>query len=175
MKIISTDLGLTGFIAFCDSSKDGFIVNKTLKIKTESKNKGLFINKETTSIVKNQASFKLNYDSIIEEIDEDNHIGLYEQITTRPFNSTVSSMSLSDTSAVFRSIFESLDIDYMIIPPGTWKKHLNVTSDKKTSQNLFAQLVQKGRIKINFKKNIKNHNEIESILIAYFYHSTMLQ
>lgn len=160
---------LTGFIAFCDI-KDGFKVLKTIKIAVQSKNHNLSIKKETKSIIKNQVDFSANYSNILEEIYEENNVGLFEQITTRPFNSTVSSMSLSDTSAVFRCIFESLDIPYKIVPPKNWKGFLGLSSNKEESRELFNKLINNNEIIINFKKNIKNHNEIEAILIAYYFY-----
>lgn len=169
--IISTDLGLTGYIAFCEVN-DGFRVLRTEKIIIQSKNHKLDIKKETTAIIKNQVDFSANYNLIMDYIEksEEHHIGLFEQITTRPINSAVSSMSLSDSSAVFRCVFEALDIDYRIIPPKNWKSLLGLTSDKKQSQELFYKLVESKKIILCFKKNIRNHNEIESILIAYYYY-----
>lgn len=167
--IISTDLGLTGFIAFCDT-KEGFKVLKTIKIAVQSKNHNLQIKKETKSIIKNQIDFTSNYSNILDEIYEEDNIALFEQITTRPFNSTVSSMSLSDSSAVFRCIFESLDIPYKIIPPKNWKSFLGLSSNKEESKELFNKLLDSNEIKINFKKNIRNHNEIEAILIAFYFY-----
>lgn len=86
-------------------------------------------------------------------------------------------MSLTDTSAIFRSIFEVTDTEYLIIPPATWKKFLNVSKDKKTSKDLFDKLVNQNLITINHNvktllKKVKNHNQVESVLIAYFYYLT---
>lgn len=180
LRLISSDLGLTGFISVIDvdfKTKE-FFVQDSFNIIVEEKDESVLKTGKTKALIKKQMSFKENRE-IIEFHKNHNYcewssFGLFEQITHRPFQSALSSMSLTDTSAVYRCILESLDIEYSIIPPATWKKALNVSSDKKTSKDLFDKLVESGEIKIHddlksLKKKVKNHNQIESVLIAYFY------
>lgn len=174
MKYIATDLGLTGFISVCSDDDGIFKVIDSFKIIIESKDKKIMKSSENSAIVKNQISFTENFNKIFDHFDCE-CIGLFEQITTRPFNSAVSSNSLTDSSCVFRCIFEALEIDYRIIPPANWKRELGVTKDKKTSKDLFDKLVNSGKIAINdnlksLKKKLKNHNQVESVLIAYYYY-----
>lgn len=175
-RIVSSDLGLTGFISIIDIDLDNSIFNiiDSFKIEVEEKDEKVLKTGTTKAIVRNQAGFKTNY-NLIKPFLNNETIGLFEQITHRPFNSALSGMSLTDTSAIFRSIFEVSDTDYQIIPPGTWKKFLNVSKDKKTSKDLFDKLVNENLIKINpniktLLKKVKNHNQVESVLIAYFYY-----
>ena len=177
-RIISTDLGLTGFISIVDIDLENNVFNiiDSFKIEVEEKDEKILKSGKTKAIVRNQAGFKTNYNLIKPYLNTDT-IGLFEQITARPFNSALSGMSLTDTSAIFRSIFEVTDTEYLIIPPATWKKFLNVSKDKKTSKNLFDKLVNQNLITINHNvktllKKVKNHNQVESVLIAYFYYLT---
>lgn len=175
-RIITTDLGLTGFISIVDidTEKDLFNIIDSFKIEVEEKDLKVLKAGTSKAIVRNQVSFINNYNLIKQHFNQ-NCFGLFEQITHRPFNSALSGMSLTDTSAVFRSILEIQEIDYLIIPPATWKKFLEVTKDKKTSKDLFDRLVNEKLITIEptiktLLKKVKNHNQIESVLIAYFYY-----
>ena len=176
-RLITSDLGLTGFISIIDidTEEKTFNIIDSFKIEVEEKDEKILKNGTTKAIIRNQASFNNNL-NLIKKYFNDNCFGLFEQITARPFGSALSYMSLTDTSAIFRCIFESLNIDYKIIPPATWKKHLNLSKDKKLSKELFDALIDKNLITFNndlknLSKKRKNHDQIESILIAYFYYS----
>ena len=123
MRLISTDLGLTGFISIIDIDldKNFFNIIDSFKIQVEEKDEKVLKSGKTKAIVRNQAGFKTNF-NLIKPYVNTNTLGLFEQITARPFNSALSRMSLTDTSAIFRSIFEVTEVDYLIIPPATWKK-----------------------------------------------------
>lgn len=177
-RYFGVDVGLTGFISICDvDEENNFTVVDSFKIEVEEKEKSVFkISKsKSKAIIKNQTSYKKNEDNLLQYIEEEkDHFGLLEQITNRPLNSSISMMSLQDSVCVFRCIFESLNIDYIHIPPKTWKNFLNITSDKKQSIELFEKLISENKIKLTTKttklnNKRKNHNQIESILISYFF------
>ena len=184
LRLFSTDLGLTGFISIINIDTDNKIFNIIESVKIEIEDKSLKVLKigKTEPIVKNQISFSKNKDFI--EVNswfkKNKVLGLMEQITTRPFQSAISAMSLNDSFAVFRSIYEQTLDDYIVIPPATWKKKLNITKDKKTSKDLFDKLVSEKSITIEshvktLLKKIKNHNQVESVLIAYFYYTYLIE
>lgn len=180
---LTFDLGLTGYYSLIEVTKDNqFKVLESNKIITELREDKIYkvdTKTKSKSIVKNQVSYLKNLSEIKKLLDKykinpEDILSFVEQLTPRPFNSRVSILSLGDTGATVRSIIESLHIDYLIIPPGTWKKGLNVTSDKETSINLFKECVANHKIITNIndysnKKGEFNHNQIESILIAYWF------
>ena len=179
MKIITIDLGLTGYISILNVNNNEIFVEKTFKIEIEEKDTKILKDKtkESKAVVKNQVSFIKNLQIISDEIKNNNGIEymcLVEHITTRPFNSNVSSMSLTDTSAVFRCIFECLNLNYLIIQPKNWKNYFKLTKDKQLSRNLYYELIKNNILKININekklnRKILNHNLIESILIGVYY------
>lgn len=179
MKIISIDLGLTGYISILNVNNNEIFVEKTFKIEVEEKDTKILKDKtkESKAVVKNQVSFIKNLQIISDEIKNNNDIEymcLIEHITTRPFNSNVSSMSLTDTSAVFRCIFECLNLNYLIIQPKSWKSYFKLTKDKQLSKSLYYELIKNNILKINtneknLNRKILNHNLIESILIGVYY------
>lgn len=175
-RIITTDLGLTGFVSIIDidTKKHIFNIIDSFKIQIEEKDTKVLKKGTSKAIVKDQVAFIENL-NLIKNYTTVESYGLFEQITSRPFNSALSAMSLTDSSAIFRAIFESQNIEYQIIPPATWKKFLNVTKEKKTSKDLFDKLVEDKTITINpnvktLLKKVKNHNQVESVLIGYFYY-----
>lgn len=178
---VSIDLGLTGFISIIEEKENKLYVKDSFKIEVEEKSKFVYkVNSKNKSkaIIQNQASFDLNLEKITKAIYFDKFykkeiIFLFEQITSRPGNSAISAMSLADTSAVFRSIASVLKCECVIIPPATWKASLSVDKNKETSKKLFEELISNKSIEINqelkfLTKKVKNHNQVESILIAYF-------
>lgn len=185
MRCFSADIGLTGFISIIDfdynyeTEEIDFNIVDSLKIEVEERNKNLLLisskKEDTKAIIKNQISFIKNQEIVDYYITEDkkNIIGLFENVKPLFNNSKISMMSLADSASTFRCIFESLDIDYLQINPSVWKSFLNLSSDKKESKDLYYKLVSENKIKTNNKgiklEKIKNHNQIESILIAYFY------
>lgn len=172
-KLLGIDLGLTGFYTIIEIDDDNnFTVLLSSSIEIENRSEKVLKKGNSEPIIKNQISFLKNRDKISKIIDKDT-ICLFEQITTRNENSKITSMSLSDSSAVFRCLCESLNINYFIIPPANWKKFIGVTSDKKTSLEYFKNKINSNEIKIkdDFKVSLKklNHNMVESVLICYFY------
>lgn len=177
-RIISVDLGLTGFISIIDIDAESFKVIDSFKIEVEEKDN--FVLKKTKSkskaVIKNQSSFSLNYPMVEKyKIEDKETLGLFEYITSRPMNSQLSMMSLQDSACTFRCLFESLNIPYCIIQPKSWKTGLNIGTEKKYAKELFDKLVSDKEIIIDEKiksltKKVKNHNQIESVLIAYYYY-----
>lgn len=177
------DVGLTGYYSLIEITNDNqFKVLESNKIITELKEDNLYkvdSKKKSKSMVKNQVSFSKNLSeikSLIEKykINTKDILSLAEQLTPRPFNSRISILSLGDTGATIRSLVESLHIDYLLISPATWKKGLSITSDKETSINLFKECVDNKKINTQLenyqnKNGEYNHNQIESILIAYWF------
>lgn len=141
-----------------------------------SEDKDLNIIKKDSSkskaIIKNQLSFSKNYNAICEVIKEFNivnPVAVYEQLTSRPAGfgtSNLSTFSLADSGATIRAVFNALNIPYFLSPPATWKRSLGVTSEKSTSISLFNEMLGSEIINQSNFKNIKDHNQIESILIA---------
>lgn len=180
---LTFDLGLTGYYSLIEVTTDNqFKILESNKIITELREDKIYKIDNTTkskSMVKNQVSYNQNLNEIKSllnkyNINPEDILSFVEQLTPRPFNSRVSILSLGDTGATVRSIIESLHIDYLIIPPGTWKKGINVTSDKETSINLFKECVATNKIITQIesyqnKKGELNHNQVESILIAYWF------
>lgn len=183
---LSFDLGLTGFYSLIKIENNKFEILESNKIIVELKEDKLFkVNDKTKSkaMIKNQISFIKNYLEIKEmlikyNIEKNEVLCFAEQLSPRPFNSRISILSLGDSGGTIRSIIESLNLEYLIISPGTWKKHLNITSDKETSINLFKECINENRIATHTKELFKsfqdkklnfNHNQIESILIAYWF------
>lgn len=181
---ICFDVGLTGFFSIIEYDKNKFNIIHSETIKVESKDDFLYKidkSKETKSMVKNQISFKKNYELLSKlikdyNIDTNNCISFLEQLTPRPINSRISVMSLGDTGGCVRSIIESLNIKYLVITPKTWKDGIGVTSEKETSINYFKDKVDNKHITINDiskflnRQNNYNHNQVESVLIAYWYY-----
>ena len=127
---------------------------------------------KSKAIIKNQLSFSKNYEAIrdtIAELQIDSCIAVYEQLTSRPAGygtSNLSTFSLADSGATIRAVFNALHIPYFLAPPATWKKYLGVTSEKATSIDLFNEMLGTEIINGSNQSKIKNHNQIESILIA---------
>lgn len=168
--IISVDLGLTGFVSILQCNKDHMFLIDFFKISTEEKGNELTTKKSNYSI-KNQVDFISNNLKIKELKDEYQNVEfimLFEQVSTRTGFTAASAMSLSDTQAVFRCIANLNNIEYFQISPSKWKKKLNISKDKKESLELFNNLIEERKIQ-TLCKVLKNHNFIESILIAYYY------
>lgn len=195
---ICMDVGLTGFFSIIQYEKNK--VNKYFKVihsellQVELKSDNLLAEKSNVS-VKNQISFKKNFKRIKElmelyQINPENCIAMTEQLTPRPFHSRVSILSLGDTNGACRAIMEVLGIKYYVIPPKTWKDGLNVTSEKETSIDYFTKnIILEENVKDMFgilpvgakqkngkpkKQKALNHNQVESVLIAYWYYLTKI-
>lgn len=175
------DVGLTGYFSIIKYEKNNFFeVIHSEKIQIELKESKLYKTDSKTkskAIVKNQVCFKSNFERIKYllnkySINPSDCLAFTEQLTPRPFHSKVSIFSLGDTGGVCRSICEILNIDYLVIPPKIWKDGIGVTSEKETSITFFEQnIIIKEEVKPFFKTGKKlNHNQVESVLIAYWYY-----
>lgn len=174
------DVGLTGYFSIIEYVKnDYFKVIHSEKIQVEEKENFLYKTdktKKSKAIVKNQISFKLNYERIkylIKKYNMDTSkcLAFTEQLTPRPFHSKVSILSLGDTNGTCRAILECLGIEYLVIPPKIWKDGLNITSEKETSINFFNEnIIIEENVKTFFGTKKINHNQVESVLIAYWYY-----
>ena len=174
------DVGLTGYFSIIKYIKNNFFeVIHSEKIQIEEKENFLYKtdkNKKSKAIVKNQVSFKLNYERIKYllkkyNINNNDCLAFLEQLTPRPFHSKVSILSLGDTGGTCRSICDALNLKYLIIPPKTWKDGIGVTSEKETSIKFFKNNIKiKEEVKSFFGTKNLNHNQIESVLIAFWYY-----
>ena len=175
------DVGLTGYFSIIKYVKNNFFeVIHSEKIQVEEKEDKLYktdSKKKSKAIVKNQVCFKSNYERIKYlfnkySIRPEDCLAFTEQLTPRPFHSKVSIFSLGDTGGVCRSICEILNIDYLVIPPKIWKDGIGVTSEKETSIKFFEDNIHiKEEVKPFFKSGKKlNHNQVESVLIAYWHY-----
>lgn len=186
--IISFDVGLYGYFSIIkiNQTKKIFEVIHSEPLKLELKENFILLKDEKNKsklIVKNQISFNENLERLKYCINKyniniNNTFSTFEQLTTRPFNSNTSSFSLGNSLGVLTSVINCLNINYKLIPPSNWKTFLNVTSDKKTSLKLFSNLLEIKEIIINQKakeyfKNYKNDDQIESILIAYYFYKNI--
>ena len=182
-RIISIDLGLTGYISIFDVNDNKLELINCFKIEVEDKDtKILKTSIKNETIVKKQVSFSQNFDLIFPFVTNDINetVIIFELITTRTFNSNISSMSLTDSLCVFRCISEALKVNYFIIPPQNWKKHCKVTKDKNTSKTFFYQICQEEKVFIKTKsklinKKVLNHNLVESFLIGYYFYDKYIK
>lgn len=168
--IISIDLGLTGFITVLDHNEEKRTLLEYYKIQTDLKPNELST-KQSKYFIKSEASFIKNnliIKEILETYSENNAVIIFEQISTRVGFSASSAMSLADTQATFRAIANSNDVPYYQIAPSKWKKKLKISKEKIDSQNLLNNLIINKDI-IVVDKVLKNHNFVESLLIAYYY------
>lgn len=172
------DVGLTGFFSIIEyKNKEYFKVLNSEVLICELKEDNLYktdSKKKSTAIVKNQLSYTKNKQRIVEllkDINKADCTAFIEQLTPRPFHSKVSIYSLGDSGAICRAICEELNIHCIVIPPKIWKDGLGVTSDKETSINFFKENILKGELHkdFNLKKKL-NHNQVESVLIAYWHY-----
>ena len=174
------DVGLTGYFSIIKYVKNNFFeVIHSEKIQIEEKEDKLYktdSKKKSKAIVKNQVCFKSNYERIKYllnkySIRSEDCLAFTEQLTPRPFHSKVSIFSLGDTGGVCRSICEILNIDYLVIPPKIWKDGIGVTSEKETSIKFFQENINiKEELKPFFGTKKVNHNQVESVLIAYWHY-----
>lgn len=174
--VIAFDVGLTGYYSLLQEGK----VLESNKLEVELKEDFLIkTNTKTKSkvLVKNQLSFLNNFNKLKDIVNKynltkDNCLVICEQLTPRPFNSRVSVMSLGDSGAVCRSLAQALNLDFLIVSPGSWKKDFNLSSDKQESINYLMGITDDdyGSLEIgdNVNLNYKNHNQVESILIAHW-------
>lgn len=171
------DVGLTGFFSIIKCSNGVFEVIHSEALQTEEKEDFLFKTDTKTkskAIVKKQISFTKNFDRIDylfkkHNINKNKCLALTEQLTPRPISSRVSVLSLGDTNGACRAVFEALGLGYIVIPPAIWKKGLGITSEKETSIAFFQKNITIRAEVLPFFKKMKNHNQIESVLIAYWY------
>lgn len=65
-RIVSTDLGLTGFVTVIDINLESNVFNiiDSFKIEVEEKDEKILKTGKTKAIVRNQAGFKTNYNLI---------------------------------------------------------------------------------------------------------------
>lgn len=188
--ILSCDIGLTGYFTLNKINKDNQLeILNIIKINTVNKNvllkrKKEFVIDVSDSFVKTEIDFLTNLHSLNLHLSgfdftKNKLIMCSEQTTPRPFYSNSSVASLASSSATINSIFdgvkicrkgeEKINIDRIVIPPKTWKDELQLSNDKKASINLYNYLIGCDEIVNKTKNNnIKNHNLVESILIAYF-------
>lgn len=182
---ISVDIGLKGFITLSKYENDKINILENFKVINENKEdynvfkifqtKEKKVKEKLKKTIKLVNSFQKNFLKLLSlkikyNLDENNTIIVFEQLTSRPFFSNMSSFSIGFNYAVFINICNALNIPFLILPPATWKKNIGVTSDKQTSIDFFKNnkylfIYDNNIIKINEN----NDNNIESLLLSYFF------
>ena len=147
---IGIDPGLTGAVAGIDSAGDVVLLDD---LPTIHRGKGR---------VKRELD-PAGLAHILRPLTGDPSTVIVEAVASRPGQGVASVFSLGHTLGAIVGVLAALGMGYQLTPPGTWKKAMQVSSDKDAARATASRLFPA----VDLRRK-RDHNQAEALLMAAY-------